>query len=108
MSDPYSGIRSSSRRLMWIALYLGLGLGMSFLIPFPISLLAFFLTIVGIDFLRARRTMKNMGIHSIREMLGRLSVHTGYPKVKYYCMSCGFEHREISCPKCGSKMKRVG
>jgi hypothetical protein len=23
-------------------------------------------------------------------------------------MSCGTEHRETSCPKCGSKMTRVG
>ena len=25
--------------------------------------------------------------------------------LKYYC---GNEHKEIACPKCGSKMKRVG
>jgi len=23
-------------------------------------------------------------------------------------MKCGNEHREIACPKCGSKMKKVG
>jgi DNA-directed RNA polymerase subunit RPC12/RpoP len=28
--------------------------------------------------------------------------------LKYYCMICGKEHREIACPYCGSKMKRVG
>lgn len=28
--------------------------------------------------------------------------------LKYYCMSCGTQHRQIACPKCGSKMKRVG
>ena len=28
--------------------------------------------------------------------------------LKYYCMSCGKEHREITCPYCGSKMKKVG
>jgi hypothetical protein len=28
--------------------------------------------------------------------------------LKYYCMSCGKEHKEIMCPNCGSKMKRVG
>ena len=28
--------------------------------------------------------------------------------LKYYCMSCGRKHREAACPKCGSKMKRVG
>jgi hypothetical protein len=31
-----------------------------------------------------------------------------YTPIKYYCMSCGKEHREIACPNCGSKMKRVG
>jgi DNA-directed RNA polymerase subunit RPC12/RpoP len=28
--------------------------------------------------------------------------------LKYYCMNCGKEHKEIACPNCGSKMKRVG
>jgi len=28
--------------------------------------------------------------------------------VSYYCMSCGTKHNQSSCPKCGSKMKRVG
>jgi rubrerythrin len=28
--------------------------------------------------------------------------------LKYYCMSCGTQHKEISCPNCGSKMKKVG
>ncbi|HEX5978593.1 MAG TPA: hypothetical protein VFY68_15020 [Nitrososphaeraceae archaeon] len=27
---------------------------------------------------------------------------------KYYCMGCGKEHREITCPYCCSKMKSVG
>jgi len=28
--------------------------------------------------------------------------------LKYYCRSCGTQHRQIACPECGSKMKRVG
>jgi hypothetical protein len=28
--------------------------------------------------------------------------------LKYYCMSCGTPHKQAACPKCGSKMKRVG
>lgn len=28
--------------------------------------------------------------------------------LKYYCMNCGTQHRQVSCPHCGSKMKRVG
>jgi hypothetical protein len=30
------------------------------------------------------------------------------PEVKYYCMTCGVQHNQLACPKCGSKMKRVG
>ena len=26
----------------------------------------------------------------------------------YYCMNCGTKHNQAACPKCGSKMKRVG
>jgi hypothetical protein len=33
---------------------------------------------------------------------------TGGTSLKYHCMSCGTQHREASCLKCGSKMKRVG
>ncbi len=28
--------------------------------------------------------------------------------LKYYCMSCGTQHKELACPRCGSKMKRAG
>ena len=28
--------------------------------------------------------------------------------VKYYCLSCGTKHKQTACPKCGSKIKRVG
>ena len=32
----------------------------------------------------------------------------GASLLKYYCMTCGTQHREAACPKCDSKMKRVG
>jgi rubrerythrin len=32
----------------------------------------------------------------------------GDSSLKYYCMSCGIQHKQAACPKCGSKMKRVG
>ncbi|MGA9933853.1 MAG: hypothetical protein WBP83_01910 [Nitrososphaeraceae archaeon] len=34
------------------------------------------------------------------------SIDYGQSQVRYYCMKCGNEHREITCPKCGSKMKK--
>jgi len=50
--------------------------------------------------------MKKMG--SAGGMFGSLSSPFSGNSVNYYCMSCGTKHREASCPRCGSKMKRVG
>jgi hypothetical protein len=87
----------------------GMGLAISFVLPFPASLLAMFIAIIGIDCIRARYIMKKMGVTNIRHMFNSFSApQTGYQPLKYYCMSCGIEHRETSCPNCGSKMTRVG
>jgi hypothetical protein len=36
------------------------------------------------------------------------SMYGSYTQIKYYCISYGNEHKGKACPKCGSKMKRVG
>jgi len=50
------------------------------------------------------------GMGRIKDMFGSISspMSDNNQGLKYYCMSCGKEHREIACPNCGSKMKRVG
>ena len=110
MSSPYRNRKSYlANQLKWWGIYIGLSLALSFLVPFPLSLLMLFLTILGIDYCRARKVMKNMGLSDIREMFCSFSnPQAGYNPLRYFCMSCGNEHREIACPKCGSKMKRVG
>jgi hypothetical protein len=110
MSFPYRNRKSYlANQLKWYGIYIGSSLAISFLVPFPFSLLMLFFAILGIDYVRTRQVMKKMGISDIREMFRSFSnPQTGYHPLKYFCMSCGNEHREISCPKCGSKMKRVG
>jgi hypothetical protein len=110
MSNPYGNNRSHIGSMFrWLGIYMGVGLAISFVLPFPISLLTMFVSIIGIDYLRARYIMKKMGITNIRQMFGSFSApQTRDEALKYYCMSCGTEHRETSCPKCGSKMTRVG
>lgn len=110
MSNPYGNNRSHIGNMFkWLGIYMGIGLAISFVLPFPISLLTMFVSIIGIDYLRARYIMKKMGITNIRQMFGSFSApQTRDEELKYYCMSCGTEHREASCPKCGSKMTRVG
>jgi len=49
-----------------------------------------------------KRALKKMG-------LSGSSMFGGYgSSLSYYCMSCGTKHNQAACPRCGSKMKRVG
>jgi hypothetical protein len=52
--------------------------------------------------LLARRTKSGrMGMSGTTTMFGNSVLN-------YYCMSCGTKHNQAACPRCGSKMKRVG
>jgi len=89
-----------------MAVYIGISFALSLILPFPISLIAFLGLFILINILRARYVLKKMSI----DMKGLIksSQMQDYSPIKYYCMSCGKEHKEIECPNCGSKMKRVG
>jgi hypothetical protein len=92
-----------SQQLVWIGIYLVIALAISFIVPFPYS----FPVIVGVVLILGifvRRKMFNKMSRSGAGMFGGL----GSSSVRYYCMNCGTKHNEIACPKCGSKMKRIG
>ena len=96
-------------RLKWLALFMGAGIAMVFLLPFPLD----FLTITCLFFLttyfRSRSETKRLGGWDRVDLFGLFSSSSNNSNklVKYYCIGCGKEHREISCPSCGSKMKKV-
>jgi hypothetical protein len=74
MSNPYGNNRSHiGNMFIWLGIYMGIGLAVSFVLPFPMSLLTMFVSIIGIDYLRARYIMKKMGITNIRQMFGTFS-----------------------------------
>jgi rubrerythrin len=54
-----------------------------------------------LSFYMRKRALRRMGISGTTTMFGNSSL-------SYYCMSCGTKHNQAACPKCGSKMKRVG
>ena len=101
-------------QLKWLGIYMATGIFISLLLPFPVSLLAAFGVFIIISFYRRTRFMKKYGGLSggVRNIFGSLSsssiYNNAYNPLKYYCMSCGKEHKEIACPRCGSKMKKVG
>lgn len=93
-----------SQQLMWMGIYLAITLAISFVVPFPYSLPIIIGVVIMLSLFVRRKLFRKMGT-SDTSMFGGLGSGSG---VRYYCMSCGAKHNEIACPKCGSKMKRVG
>jgi hypothetical protein len=99
-------------RLKWLGIFMGIGIILVFLLPFPFDFISVFGLFFVMTYLRTRSMMKRYGGSGrIKDLFGSFSSSTsGYKNrpLKYYCMNCGREHSEIACPDCGSKMKRVG
>jgi hypothetical protein len=113
-----SEISNNNRHLLlytlkWMSLYVAIGFIAVLLLPFPASLIGAIGGFMLVNLLRTCPMFKKMGI-SMKGLIGSLrssdvSPSTyGYNPMKYYCMGYGNEHKGISCPNCGSKMKRVG
>ena len=91
---------------MWFGISIAISITISLLLPFPISLVTIIGVFILLNFYMRKRTMRRMGIG--RAGGGMFGSMFGDNPLNYYCMSCGTKHKEAACPKCGSKMKRVG
>jgi uncharacterized paraquat-inducible protein A len=116
-AKPNNNIDSDKRfirdQLKWLVVYVGIGFAVSFFLSFPISLVVASSLYALIFFIRARVLKKRRrganGTRSLFDFLSSSSMLANeIGQLKYYCMCCAIEHREAACPKCGSKMKRVG
>lgn len=91
-----------------IALSMGIGLVIIWISPFPIgflsSLAIMFLTMMYIR----RRLLRKLGVIGSGSgspfSFGKL----GFSGSNFECMGCGHKHKQRACPKCGSKMRRLG
>ncbi len=54
------------------------------------------------------RRMSSPGATGIFGSMSPMFSSNNSSSLKYYCISCGTQHKEIACPSCGSKMKKVG
>jgi hypothetical protein len=95
-------------QIIWIGISIGISLTISMLVPFPFSLVAMIGIFILLSFYMRKRMMSRMGGRGGVGMFGSMSSMFGENSLNYYCMSCGTKHREAACPKCGSKMKRIG
>jgi hypothetical protein len=89
------------QQLMWIGISLGISLAISIFVPFPYSLPIIIAVFILLSFYMRKRALRRMGMSGTTTMFGNNALN-------YYCMSCGTKHNQAACPKCGSKMKRVG
>ena len=93
-------------QLIWIGVSLGISIAISIILPFPVS----FIVIIGV-FLLLSVYMKKLMMKRMSTGKGAAGIFgsgIGSNKLRYYCMNCGEQHSQIACPRCGSKMKRVG
>jgi hypothetical protein len=106
---------------IWLIVYVGIGLVTSFIFPFPISLVVALLIFILLNAIRTDIALRRQGVGGIKGLHKSMSSSSGggnnsrfggarfgYSPIKFYCMSCGHEHRKDKCPKCGSKAVRVG
>jgi hypothetical protein len=98
-------------QIIWMGVSIGISLTISMLVPFPISLVAIIGVFILLNFYMRKRMMRRIGMGGGGiGMFGSMSPSStvGDSSLKYYCISCGTQHKQAACPKCGSKMKRVG
>jgi hypothetical protein len=110
-------------QLKWFTVFMVTGFVIIYLFTFPLDLVVLIAVFLLLNIFKRRAVLKKLGIFrhnrekGVKGFLKSLfqsptSSSSMYGNnntpLKYYCMSCGNEHKEIACPKCGSKMKRVG
>src|ERR671926_68948 len=112
---------------VWFIAYMSIGVAISFVVPFPFSLGIALLVFFALNAARMHIALKRQGMpgglkdlyKSMTSSLGGSwnnsifrggggGIGMGYSPVKFYCMNCGYEHRENACPKCSSKAVRAG
>jgi hypothetical protein len=95
---------------------MGISFLLLYLLPFPYDFFSVLGLLALVNYLRARRDIirRDGGIDRIKGMFGSSSPpmtndnNHQHRRLKYYCMNCGKEHNKVTCPNCGSKVKRIG
>jgi hypothetical protein len=96
-------------QVIWIGISFGISITISMLVPFPISLVVIVGTLLLLNYYLRKRMMSRIGSVKGTVMGGIYSpTLSDGGSLKYYCMSCGTQHKQTACPKCGSKMKTIG
>jgi hypothetical protein len=97
-------------QMIWIGISLAISLTLSFLLPFPLSLVAIIGVFIAMSYYIRRRQMQRLGMMGNNTGgggFGSLFGGSGGGGINYACIACGQRFKGGSCPRCGSKMKRA-
>jgi rubrerythrin len=113
--QKYNDNKNSAKRLLkWTGIAVVIGVLFVFMLP----IILFLALIIGILILvsllyarRKRRNSNNFGIFDLISSIISSRFWKNYYSVShnnyfYYCVSCGTKHKEVICPRCGSKFKK--
>jgi apolipoprotein N-acyltransferase len=94
-------------QIMWMGISFGISIAISMLVPFPLSLVIIMGVFILLNLYMRNRMMRRGGSGMLFGSMPSSSMFGGN-SIRYYCMTCGMQHNQAACPRCGSKMKRVG
>jgi hypothetical protein len=98
-------------QMIWIGISIAISLTLSFLLPFPFSLVAIIGVFIAMNYYIRRWQMRRMGMMSSSNTggggFGSLFGGSKGGGINYACLACGQRFKGGSCPRCGSKMKRA-
>ena len=94
-------------RLKWLVIFMGIGIILVFLPPFPFDFISIAGLFVLMTYLRTKSEMKRFGgTGGIRDLFGSFSSSISgnqSRQLKYYCMNCGKEHTKLHVLIAGQK-----
>ena len=115
-SNEYENL-AGKNQLPWMLISLGTVIILSLVLPFPVGFLASIAVLFSLNIIRAEIMLRKAGMGGIKGYYKSFSSlesgkdwgvsSTLYKPLTFSCMNCGYVHKKIACPKCGSKAVRV-
>ena len=101
--------------LIWLSINMAIIIILHIVLPFPISFIVSIIAIFVLFIYRNDVALRKAGMGGIKGWYKSMSSSgfgprwgtgingSGYHPLKFSCINCGNEHKEIACPNCGSK-----
>ena len=111
----YDNKNSAKRLLKWTGIAIAVGILFVFMLPVILFVPVIICILILVSFLYKKRNRKNSNNFGIFDLISSI-ISSRFWKNNYYsvsknnyyyhCVSCGTKHKEVVCPRCGSKFKK--